>query len=55
MVVDELKAVREAYGDARRTEITGEIGVYTDEDLIAEEDMVVTCSHLGYVKRIRAG
>lgn len=51
VVVEELEAVRDNYGNDRRTEITGELGVYTDEDLIAEEDMVVTCSHLNYVKR----
>ena len=55
VVVDELNAIREAYGNDRRTQITGEIGVYTDEDLIAEEDMVVTCSHLNYVKRTAIG
>jgi DNA gyrase subunit A len=51
VVVDELKAIRDTYGNDRRTRIEGAVGVYTDEDLIAEEDMVVTCSHLGYVKR----
>ncbi|MEO1231427.1 MAG: DNA gyrase subunit A [Myxococcota bacterium] len=55
VVVEELQAIRDGYGNDRRTEITGEIGVYTDEDLIAEEDMVVTCSHLGYMKRIPPG
>lgn len=55
VVVDELKSIRDEYGNNRRTQITGEIGVYTDEDLIAEEDMVVTCSHLGYVKRTPLG
>ena len=47
----ELEEVRDKYGDERRTEIvaeTEEIGV---EDLIAEEDMVVTISHSGYIKR----
>jgi hypothetical protein len=38
-------------GDARRTEITGDQGEFTIEDLIAEEDMVVTISHSGYIKR----
>lgn len=51
VVVDELTLVRDTYGNDRRTQITGAVGEYTDEDLIAEEDMVVTCSHLGYVKR----
>jgi DNA gyrase subunit A len=47
----ELKDVRETFGDKRRTEITGEVSEITSEDLIAEEDMVVTLSHTGYVKR----
>lgn len=51
VIVDELSEIRENYGDGRRSTITGELGVYTDEDLIAEEDMVVTLSHNGYVKR----
>jgi DNA gyrase subunit A len=51
IIVDELKAVRDKYGDERRTEIidaTGEINV---EDLIAEEDMAITVSNTGYIKR----
>ncbi|MBX2810337.1 MAG: DNA gyrase subunit A [Myxococcales bacterium] len=55
VIVDELTAVRDTYGNDRRTQIAGEVGVYTDEDLIAEEDMVVTCSHLNYVKRTSIG
>ncbi len=51
VIIGELEAVRDGYSDARRTQITGEAGVYTDEDLIAEEEMVVTVSHAGYVKR----
>jgi len=47
----ELQEVRDQYADKRRTEIQGEAGVITREDLIAEEDMVVTLSHNGYVKR----
>ncbi len=47
----ELNDVRERFGDARRTEITGEVGEFSTEDLIAEETMVVTLSHAGYVKR----
>ncbi|HEY8495044.1 MAG TPA: DNA gyrase subunit A [Myxococcota bacterium] len=51
VVLEELAEIREKYGDARRTEITGAVDVIDTEDLIAEEDMVVTVSHLGYVKR----
>jgi DNA gyrase subunit A len=50
-VIDELQEIREKYGDERRTEITGAVEGLTTEDLIVEEDMVVTVSHLGYVKR----
>ncbi|MCC6316389.1 MAG: DNA gyrase subunit A [Gemmatimonadaceae bacterium] len=48
---DELTAIGEQYGDDRRTEITSDQGDFTIEDLIAEEDMVVTVSHSGYIKR----
>jgi DNA gyrase subunit A len=51
VVKTELCEVREKFGDERRTEITGEASELTSEDLIAEEDMVVTVSHAGYVKR----
>jgi DNA gyrase subunit A len=47
----ELTEVREKFGDERRTEITGDAATFTNEDLIAEEDMVVTVSHAGYIKR----
>ncbi len=51
VIVGELEAIKNQYGDARRTEIVmdeAEIGL---EDLIQEEDMVVTISHGGYLKR----
>ncbi len=51
VIVEELTVLRDEFGNDRRTRITGEVGVYTDEDLIAEEEMVVTFSHSGYVKR----
>jgi DNA gyrase subunit A len=51
IVVDELKAVREAYSDERRTEILADSGELTIEDLIAEEDMAITVSSTGYIKR----
>ena len=47
---DELLAVREEYGDERRTEIRSSEADLTAEDLINEEDMVVTVSHAGYAK-----
>ncbi len=51
VVVEELEAIRETFGDERRTEITAAVESIETEDLITEEDMVVTVSHLGYVKR----
>jgi DNA gyrase subunit A len=52
IIVDELKGVREKYGDDRRTRIIdGESGELNIEDLIAEEDMAITVSNTGYIKR----
>ena len=51
IIVEELRAVREKYGDDRRTRIVDEAAAISVEDLIVEEDMVVTISHEGYVKR----
>jgi len=51
IVVDELKAAREKYGDDRRTEIINERGDFSIEDLIAEEDMAITVTNTGYIKR----
>ncbi|MFY0583713.1 DNA gyrase subunit A [Cystobacter fuscus] len=51
VIKTELKEIRERYSDKRRTEITGAVEEITSEDLIAEETMVVTLSHTGYVKR----
>jgi len=48
---DELTDIAKKYGDERRTEITSDEGEFTIEDLIAEEEMVVTISHSGYIKR----
>jgi DNA gyrase subunit A len=49
---EEMKEVADAFGDDRRTEIISDQGDFTVEDLIAEEDMVITVSHSGYIKRI---
>jgi len=52
IIVDELKAVREKYGDDRRTEIIeGESSELSIEDLITDEDMAITVSNTGYIKR----
>ncbi len=49
---EELQEIADKYGDERRTEITGAVGNFDIEDLIVEEDMVITVSHQGYVKRL---
>jgi len=51
MMKDELAKIVEAYGDDRRTEITSDQGEISLEDLIANEEMVVTITHTGYIKR----
>ena len=48
----ELETLKEKYGDERQTEITDEVKEFKVEDLIADEDMVVTLSHSGYIKRL---
>jgi len=48
----EMTEIAEKFGDDRRTEIVADQGEFTVEDLIAEEDMVITISHSGYIKRI---
>ncbi|MFO7985062.1 MAG: DNA gyrase subunit A [Desulfatiglandaceae bacterium] len=50
-IKEEVMAIREQYGDERRTEILEDVEDLDMEDLIAEEDMVVTISHRGYIKR----
>ena len=52
IIKDELIGVRDKYGDARRTEIVDDAGDLSMEDLIPEEDMVVTISHGQYAKRL---
>ena len=51
VIVDELQEIREKYGDERRTEIVAGTEDIDIEDMIVEEDMVVTISHAGYIKR----
>jgi DNA gyrase subunit A len=51
IISDELRAIKEQYGDARRTEIIPDSGDINIEDLIADEDMVITVSRGGYIKR----
>jgi DNA gyrase subunit A len=51
VIVDELEAVKKEFGDARRTEITDEGTEYTIEDLIADEEVAITVTKSGYIKR----
>jgi len=51
IIKDELLALKEKYGDARRTEIIYDYEEFSIEDIIAEEDVVVTISHRGFIKR----
>ncbi len=51
VIVEELRAVQKEFGDARRTEIIEEQAEIKLEDLIAVEDVVITVSHSGYLKR----
>ena len=52
VIVTELDEVRERYGDERRTEIVEAEGEISIEDLVPDEEVVVTVSHAGYVKRV---
>ncbi len=52
IVRDEMQEVRDAYATPRMTEITDSLGDFEDEDLIQREDMVVTVTHGGYIKRV---
>jgi DNA gyrase subunit A len=52
-IVDELRAIKAEFGDERRTRIEDKEGEILTEDLIDEEDVVVTRTHLGYIKRTR--
>ncbi len=51
IIKDELTEIETAYGDSRRTEIVGDTQEITLEDMIVEEDMVVTITNSGYIKR----
>jgi DNA gyrase subunit A len=51
IIVEELKAIKEKFGDERRTQIVAQSEEISIEDLIVDEDMAVTISHEGYIKR----
>ncbi len=52
IIRDELTEIKEQFATPRRTEISDSVSDFEDEDLIAREDMVVTVSHEGYIKRV---
>jgi len=52
LIREDVYEMKEKYADDRRTDIIGQVGEFNIEDLIAEEDVVVTLSHSGYIKRI---
>ncbi len=52
IIKEELQEIRNKYNDERRTVISDDDTRIEDEDLIAEEDMVITVTHYGYIKRI---
>ncbi|MGZ3690853.1 MAG: DNA gyrase subunit A [Pseudobdellovibrio sp.] len=52
IIVTELEDIKKRYSNPRRTEISGDLSDIEDEDLIAEESMVVTVTNTGYIKRI---
>ncbi len=54
VIRDELEDIKQRYGDERRTEIVRDEGEMSAEDLIAEEDAVITLTHHGYIKRLPA-
>jgi len=51
IVKDELLEIKEKYGDKRRTEIIRAAGEFNPEDFYADDEMVITISHMGYIKR----
>lgn len=51
IIKDELIEIKQKYGDERRTQIVSETKQINLEDLISQEDMVITLTHLGYIKR----
>lgn len=48
---EEMREINSKYGDDRKTEIIGDVGEFSVEDMIAEEDMVITITHNGFIKR----
>jgi DNA gyrase subunit A len=55
IIADELRAIKDKYGDARRTKLVPDEGEFDIEDLIADEDLVISVSRDGYVKSVPLG
>ena len=53
IIREDTYEMKEKYGDARRTEITGAVSEFNMENLVPQEDVAVTVSHEGYIKRLR--
>lgn len=53
IIKEEMAEIKEAYGDERRTEISFDEGDISIEDMIPNDDVIVTISHLGYIKRTK--
>ncbi|MCM1094140.1 MAG: DNA gyrase subunit A [Bacteroides sp.] len=51
LIKSELIEVRDKYGDGRKTDINYSAGNFNDEDMYADDDMIITISHMGYIKR----
>ena len=51
IIKDELTEIKERYGDGRKTEIVPDAEEFNPEDFYADEEMVITISHMGYIKR----
>ncbi len=54
VVKDELLEIKEKYSDDRRTKMVADVDEFDDEDLVAEEKVAITLTHLGYIKRVPA-
>ena len=52
VIKEELLAVKEKWGDERRTKLVADVGEIEDEDRVAEENVAITLTHLGYIKRV---
>lgn len=52
IIRDDLEKVKQEFGDARKTEISMDMGGIDIEDLIAEEDVIISMTHMGYIKRM---